>query len=192
MTFVEKILILLVLVFALANELTKSLNVSWPYIIFTIFTVITMLVLCIYYLIQTKFSLYYIVFFLFFLAFFGGLLKIMHLPGAGIFMGLGLLTQFFIPWLLIKSGIQFYKIKKIGATFNFIVASLLTVQFIIIILSIFKDYLFFGQSLNYVLLLVILIMKIKGIVIKFPEYKILNIIALQSTLFILSDISKNI
>jgi len=190
MTTVEKILIPLFLVGAMTINLTGQLDLGpeWLHLTATLLTFSTLLGLCIYYLSQTKPSIYWLAFIMLALDPVGRLFTSMHWRGANSILGIGLImTSLLVAGLLVKTGLQFFQDKKGEVIFNFIIATLLIGQLIIVFFSTFMDIIEFGQAINYVLLAAILTMKLKGIELKIQESRVLTVVALQTALFIISD-----
>ena len=183
----ENLLILSFLFSAIAMKVMGHLSVgpTWLHMTVTLLTMGTLLGLCIHYLRITDRSIYTVAFGLMAFSPIGGLFKVQHWPGAGPMLVLGLLSSVMIAGLLIITAIKLFKDNKGEVIFNLVIATFIVVE---IFTAVFWEYADLRETLNYGLLGSILIMKISGTVLKLAESRLITLVALQSTLIILSDV----
>ena len=188
----EKILILISIITGLTLSVLRSLDQEIIWIQQPVFITynLSLIGLCILFLYQSDSWKYIIAFILLALEIIGAYLKIMHLPGSGIFLGIGLFSKPYIAALLILTVIKDYRSIRDKAIYNIIISTIIFMGVIIVLTQPSNSDI--GIYLQYLLLATILTMKLKSVIINKSETNILTVIAINQFVHIVLDTIKQI
>ena len=184
---------ILVFIFAACLILMKLVSTLYPSqyveIVLTLRLLvwIVLFVLSIKFLVRSNSILYRITFFLLTISHFGIFMKIMHWPGAGLVLVIGLSSILFSSFLLLKTGIIHFKDNRLSI-FNIIISILSLTQLLVATWVVFRDWIMIGKYLNFFIIACIIISMFLPMKRKNDEKNMLIILALQSSYFVIGQI----
>lgn len=144
-------------------------------------------VLGLFYSFRFKFSIYSVVLVLLGIGHLGIMFKTMHWPYAGILLLLNLLAYIFTSFVFIRSGLLKRADKRMSGL-NLSISLLMIVQMLMPLWSRFREFIYVAEIVNYATLALILVVLIREINKKAIENKVLVLLAMYSSVYVVGEV----